>query len=135
MLYAQLYILFLAAVFGARDGINYSIYGVPKTDYKTLHASLKWWHFSGAFLYGFAGGPLVMIISWKLIIALLLLRVSIFDIAYNHFAGLPLSHIGTEAFWDRVFRSIFGAKGGIIKAVCFVLILALLNFLNIRYAH
>jgi len=63
-----------------------------------------------------------------LIIAALLIRLALFDGFYSAAAGLGFKYIGDGKEWiERQSVKLFGKRGGVKKAVCFGVVLIILN--------
>jgi hypothetical protein len=130
LLIAQGILILQSVILGCKDGATYKIFGRPIQDYSKVKEWLKWWHFYGAFDYILLLSVLFFVVGWKILIAALLIRVSVFDLCYNWKSGLSHSHIGTEAVSDKIFAKIFGPNGARKKALVFLLVLIILNGLN-----
>lgn len=79
--------------------------------------------------------PLVYFIGWKVLVAGLIIRGSIYDPSHNAGAKLKAGYIGDgNEFWERLFMRIFGANGGVRKAIAFMILIIILNVLNQLYA-
>ena len=72
---------------------------------------------------------------WQIFVISLLLRLSVYDIAFNHWAKLDVCYIGGTAWTDKLFRKIFDEDGAIIKSLVFfsILILFMLSKVIFHY--
>jgi hypothetical protein len=131
MIYAQLYLLLATVVMGARDGINYRVFGKPVGIYANIKKQLKWWHWLGGINYVFVIAPVVWLLEWKIIIAAMLIRVAFYDVVYNKLAGMVSGHLGTEAGSDKLFARFFGKDGAVNKMWAALLLLIIINLLNV----
>jgi len=135
MIYLQTYLIYiqqaiiLAFAFyaGKHDGDSHL------SNRKLLDKEQKVWHRSGYIYYSIACA-LIFFISWKLSIVAVIARASAFDIGYNIGAKFKFSYIGDGTqFWERLFMWMFGANGGVKKAIAFILLLIVLNVINAIY--
>ncbi len=94
---------------------------------------LQTWHIDGfiinaifIFVLAYAGD------SWWIILQGGLVRASIYNIAFNYWAGLSITYIGTTSWIDKNITSkIFGSNGAIIQTLTFSIItLGLVIFLT-----
>lgn len=60
---------------------------------------------------------------WQVILVSLLIRLAIYDLAFNHWAGLNTHYLGSTAWVDKQFVKIFGINGAIKKSLFFVAVL------------
>lgn len=125
MIYAQLYCLLIALILGYRDGMSHQSNRILGS--KQLTA----WHFCGGLLYTLFTGPLFFLAGWEIFIAALLIRLAVFDVAYNKAAGLKLAYMGegTEKI-ERVAIKVFGPNGAVKKMIVALAILIILNILH-----
>ena len=127
MIYAaQIFILCLAWEFGRRDGISHEANRTLTTKQR------KEWHFNGTVLYFAACFPIIYLIDYRLIAAVLLARFSLFDLGYNSTAPqFKITYIGDGAeFWERLSIKVFGKDGAVKKAIAGIVLLIGLNLLN-----
>jgi hypothetical protein len=61
----------------------------------------------------------------------LLIRLAVYDLAFNYFAKLDIHHIGTTAISDKIFAKIFGSKGAVKKSLFFLAALAVWGVLDL----
>lgn len=62
---------------------------------------------------------------WQIFVISLLLRLSVYDLAFNHWSKLSLTYLGGSALSDRIFCAIFGKNGAIQKSIVFFILLVL----------
>jgi len=62
-----------------------------------------------------------------IILYTVLIRLAIFDIAFNKWAGLDYRFLGSTAFTDKFFIKIFGTYGAVKKSIFFLVVLLILN--------
>jgi hypothetical protein len=132
MLYAfQLYLIVCALFLAGKDADSYLL--MQHTSTPLIAARVKRWHRDGAILYLLIIVPLLTwqpILAWKTCVAALLIRLTLFDLAFNHWANLSAQYLGGTAWADRLFVRIFGQQGAVTKAVTFFIIWVALNLLN-----
>lgn len=69
--------------------------------------------------------------NYWIILLSLLIRLSIFDIFFNKFAGLDIHYLGSTAWTDKQFVKIFGINGAVEKSIIFmILTLTLTSYLT-----
>jgi len=86
------------------------------------------WHRDGAIIFAMFAGTLAFdfpnIWYWVLGQALLV-RLAVFDVAFNIYSGLSATYLGSTAWVDKQFIKIFGINGAVEKSIVF-LVLALI---------
>ena len=128
MVLILLYLGLLIGFLGGKDASSYLL--KDKTDNALTSGRIKRWHRDGAFLMimGTAAtfvrfsGWFYLIIEpfwWQSVILAITLRVSLFDLAFNHWANLNIHYLGGTAWADRQFTKIFGVNGAVTKAFAF----------------
>ena len=135
MIYAfQLYYIIITLLLAGKDADSYLL--KDRRDNPFSYARVKRWHRDGIFLAVASLLPLLAwmpLLGWKTCIAALLIRLSIFDLAFNTWASLPEGYLGGTAWADRIFVRIFGQQGAYWKALTFFALLIGLNILNHFY--
>jgi hypothetical protein len=58
--------------------------------------------------------------DWNVIIQSLLVRLAVFDLAFNYWSSLNIHYLGSTALADRIFIKIFGINGAVTKSICFL---------------
>lgn len=112
--------LFLAG----KDASSYLLKGKLDLYEGITKKRLDRWHRDGVAL----DALFTLAIAWAtgdwilILIHSLLIRLGIYDLAFNKWASLPLKTLGTTSKVDRFFSKIFGANGAIIKSVIFLII-------------
>jgi hypothetical protein len=133
MIYAL--IAYLAAAIlalGGKDADSYQL--KARQDDGLTVSRVKRWHRDGVILFLL----IVALAAWKdlaewykVAIAAGLLRLSLFDLAFNYWAGgLSIHYLGGTAWWDRQMVKIFGINGAVLKASIFLTILIALIVAN-----
>jgi hypothetical protein len=128
---AQIYVLICLLFLAGKDATSYKLMEKddPLTELKRKR--VRRWHRDGVALNALVIVPIVYLrpeLSWILLYALLL-RLAIFDLAFNYWAGLNIRFLGSTAWADQIFSKIFGQYGAVKKSVFFLALLVLLNFL------
>jgi len=67
---------------------------------------------------------------WKVLVSAALVRLSLFDLAFNKWAGLSIHYLGGTARFDKIAARIFGINGAVLKSSVFLALLIALNVLN-----
>ena len=101
----------------------------------------KWWHTQGGILYAIFVLTVCCTVWYydsvwfglKLGVAAALTRVILFDPALNHWSGWSITHLGTTAAWDKIFKKLFGKEGAMKKTIAFFILLVILNLVNEFY--
>ena len=127
---AQLYIIVCTLFLAGHDSTSYLLKSGGTNIGPLLFKRIRRWHRDGSIIFFLCCLPLVYFIGWQIIIAALLIRLSLFDLAFNAWSGLPIETIGTTAFTDRLFAKIFGNSGALKKSLLFLIVLIILNILN-----
>lgn len=128
---AQIYVLICLLFLAGKDATSYKLMEKddPLTELKRKR--VRRWHRDGVALNALVIVPIVYLrpeLSWILLYALLL-RLTVFDLAFNYWAGLNIRFLGSTAWADQIFSKIFGQYGAVKKSVFFLALLVLLNFL------
>lgn len=123
-IYLLVMILFLAGKDATSDRMKDKNAPASELRYKRISR----WHRDGVALWLLATLPVFYHTSWWLLLISILLRLSVYDVSFNKWAGLPVGHLGGTSFWDRFFVRIFGAQGADTKAVTFTLIWVVFNY-------
>lgn len=127
----QLFMIVAILFLAGKDSSSYKL--KDKRDNSLTLARIKRFHRDGVALNALFVIPFIYFdpINWqKYIVYTLLLRLSIFDIAFNYWAGLNYKSLGSTAWWDQKFAEIFGEDGAVKKSIIFLLILIGLNILR-----
>lgn len=104
-----------------------------KTDSPLTRGRVNRWHRDGVALFALYLVPLVVWDwrdAWKTVLAGGLWRLSVYDLAFNSWASLPITYLGGTAWADRVFTGIFGTNGAVHKSITFLAVLIACNLLN-----
>lgn len=127
----QAYLIVCVLFLAGKDADSYQL--KDKTDNALSAGRVKRWHRDGFILYLLILLPLIVWDTrdaWKLAIAWVLIRAALFDLAFNHWASLPVQYLGGTAWADGQFVKIFGKNGAIKKSLAFAILLVGLNLLN-----
>lgn len=131
MILAQIYVLICILFLAGKDATSYRL--MEKDDpYTSLKQKrIRRWHRDGVALNALIIVPIVYLApqySW-IILYTLLIRLAIFDLAFNRWAGLNYKFLGSTAWADRQFAKIFGQYGAVKKSIFFAAVLIALNFI------
>lgn len=131
MVLAQIYVLICLLFLAGKDATSYKLMekNDPLTELKRKR--IKRWHRDGVALNALVITPIVYLrpeLSW-IILYTVLLRLAVFDLAFNYWASLNIRFLGSTAWADQFFSNIFGKYGAVKKSVFFFTLLVLLNFL------
>ncbi len=93
---------------------------------------IKRWHRDGVALAALFTGVLAYYSHqyWQVPITSLLIRLAVFDIAFNKWAGLSVTYLGSTALFDKIFIKIFGKHGAFKKSIFFVIATIIWVILN-----
>jgi hypothetical protein len=127
----QGYLLLCCLMLAEKDADSYQL--KDKKDNDLTAGRVKRWHRDGFILYCLYILPLAVwdtVDNWKIIIAATLIRLTFFDLLFNHYAPLSIHYLGGTAWADKQFVKIFGINGALKKAIAFFLLLVAGNILN-----
>ena len=125
-LYITVALLFLAG----KDASSYRMKDHSGRNEVLQKKRIKRWHRDGVALFILFVIPCVYFTNnYWLILYAALIRLTFFDPAFNHWAGLRVRYLGSTAIWDKFFISIFGLNGALLKSLVFLVILILTNIL------
>ena len=110
------FILLLAG----KDATSYQLKDKGK-DTQLTKKRINRWHRDGVALFIIFVFVLILYtgLIWETILLSLLLRLTLFDPFFNKWSSLSTSHLGSTAFWDKIFVKIFGINGAIKKSIVF----------------
>lgn len=122
MLFISLAILIIYKLFLAgKDSSSYLLRDKANVTDITLNR-IKRWHRDGVILDLLFTGALVPTFGWWVILQSLLVRLSVFDVAFNHWSGLNINYLGSTAATDKFFVKIFGINGAVKKSLIFLIL-------------
>lgn len=132
--YFEIYLVICTLFLAGKDATSFLM--KEKATDELLLTRLQHWHRDGVLLYMLFCIPVLfwgstinhLALQYKLIPAVLLIRLSLYDVFFNKWAMLPLKQLGTTAFWDIFFTRIFKKNGAIKKILLFFFLLLVLNF-------
>lgn len=128
---SEFYLLICVLALAGKDADSYLL--KAKQDDSFSAGRVKRWHRDGFILYVLYALPLTAwlpVYWWKIPIAAILLRLSLFDLGFNKWSSLPLTYLGGTAWADRQFIRVFGINGAVKKSLAFFALLVGLNILN-----
>jgi hypothetical protein len=118
-------ILFLAG----KDATSYLLKNKNTQDVSLERKRIQRWHRDGVALNALIIVPIVYLrpeLYW-IIFYTVLLRLAVFDLAFNKWAKLNYKFLGSTAWTDQFFSKIFGKYGAVKKSIFFLLVLTILN--------
>lgn len=128
----ELYLIICVLFLAGKDADSYLL--KDKTDNALTAGRVLRWHTDGLILYILYIIPLVIWDSrdwWKTLIAAALIRLTLFDLAFNDWSNLPITYLGGTAATDKLFVRIYGLNGAVEKCLTFFGLLIIGNLLNI----
>ena len=132
MIYAfQLYYFVCTLFLAGKDADSYLL--KDRRDNPMSYARVKRWHRDGVVLAVLPLVPFVCwlpFLAWKICLSALLIRLTAFDLPFNHWASLPPYYLGGTAWADRQFVKIFGINGAVKKSLTFGALWIAGNVLN-----
>jgi hypothetical protein len=131
LILAQIYVLICILFLAGKDASSYLLKDKisPVTDL-TLKR-IQRWHRDGVALNALVIVPIVYLRPelYMIIPYTVLIRLAVFDIAFNKWSGLDYRYLGSTAWADRFFSNIFGKYGAVKKSLAFLVVLIILNFI------
>jgi hypothetical protein len=129
MLLAEIYVLVCILFLAGKDASSYLLKEKdnPITDLERKR--IQRWHRDGVALNALIIVPIVYLRPELSLIILytILIRLSVFDLAFNKWAGLDYKFLGSTAWADKIFNKIFGDYGAVKKSIFFFIVLIILN--------
>lgn len=117
VLYLLIFKLFLAG----KDASSYQL--KDKTAHGELTSTrIKRWHRDGVVIDIMGTLPFAYILGpdwWEVILISFLLRLAVFDLAFNKWSSLNIHYLGSTAWADKQFIKIFGVNGAVKKSLFF----------------
>lgn len=126
-LQALLFLLIFKLLLAGKDATSYLLKD-KKAQGEITTKRVNRWHRDGAiidFLYTLALSNDFKDDWWQIFIISLLLRLSVYDLAFNHWAKLDIGYIGGTAGTDKFFVKIFDEDGAVTKSIFFFAIFIL----------
>jgi|SRR6476620_2280379 len=131
MIYAaQLYLLIGILFLAGKDATSFRLKDKNETG-NLIMGRIKRWHRDGLVLWLLLTLPISYFIHWEMAIVSVLIRGSVFDLAFNKWGGLSTTYLGGTAWADKIMVKIFGLHGAIKKSLAFAFLWAVLNVLNV----
>jgi hypothetical protein len=132
MILAEIYVLICLLFLAGKDASSYLLKDKNRSKNSLDDKRIQRWHRDGVALNALIIVPIVYLrpeLYW-IIFYTILLRLAVFDIAFNKWAGLNYKHLGSTAWADKFFSKIFGERGAIKKSLFFLLVLIVLNVIK-----
>ena len=118
---AQIYVLICILFLAGKDATSYLLKDKDAPPSSLNSNRIRRWHRDGVALNVLIIVPIVYLRSelWMIIPYMLLIRLAVFDLAFNKWAGLNIKCLGSTAWWDKAFSKVFGNNGAIKKSIFF----------------
>lgn len=128
---AQIYVLVCILFLAGKDATSYLLQDKMSPDTELKLRRIDRWHRDGVALNALIIIPIVYLAPELSLIILytVLIRLAIFDLAFNYWTGLKYTHLGSTAMADKFFVKIFGTEGAIKKSLFFLGLTLFLNFI------
>lgn len=129
-LIGQVWLLITILFLAGKDATSYRLKDHNRAASSLQASRINRWHRDGVALWLLITLPVAFFISpWQAVYSVLI-RASVWDISFNHWAGLPARYLGGSAWFDRLFVRIFGAYGAVRKSLAFASLLIISNLLT-----
>lgn len=129
-LIGQVWLLVTILFLAGKDATSYRLKDHNRAASSLQASRINRWHRDGVCLWVLITLPVFYFISpWQAVWSVLI-RASVWDISFNHWAGLPKRYLGGSAWFDRLFVKVFGTYGAVRKSLAFACILVLSNLLT-----
>lgn len=118
---AVIYLLILKLFLAGKDATSFLLKDDEENSLTKVR--IKRWHRDGVALDVLSSVPIALHFGsdwWQIAIVSILLRLGIYDMAFNHWSKLSITFLGSTATFDRVFAKIFGEHGAIKKSIFFL---------------
>lgn len=131
MIYAaQAYLLICILFLAGKDATSYRLKDHNRPASSLQDNRIKRWHRDGVALWILVTLPVAWFISPWLLLYSVLIRGAVYDPAFNKWGGLRTGYLGGSAWFDKLFKKLFGDYGALKKSVVFILLIVGLNFLT-----
>lgn len=129
MIIAQIYVLICILFLAGKDASSYLLKDHIRPFSDIQKNRIERWHRDGVALNALIVIPIVYLRPdlWFIIIYTVLIRLCVFDIAFNKWSSLNYRYLGSTAIVDKFFVKIFGQYGAVKKSIFFLILLILLN--------
>jgi len=132
MLLAEALLIIAILFLAGKDASSYLLKDKTPNNQELTLKRIQRWHRDGVALYLLYIIPLLFLENpWLILSYALLIRLAIFDIAFNYWAELDPKFLGSTSKVDQFFARLFGQNGAIKKSAIFLIILLLLNLIFI----
>ena len=131
MILAEIYVLVCTLFLARKDATIYRLMSRDQLNITLRLGEIERWYRDSVALNTLIIMPIVYLapyLSW-IILYTVLIRLAIFDIAFNSWAKLDLKYLGSVTWTDKIFIKVFGKYGAIRKAVVLTMLLIILNFI------
>ena len=131
LIFVQIYIFVCILFLAGKDATSYLLKDLDRIPTDLEAKRISRWHRDGVALNALIITPIVYLrpdLSW-VILYTILIRLAVFDLAFNKWAGLNYKFLGSTAWADKIFVKVFGEYGAVKKSIFFFIVLIILNFL------
>lgn len=132
-LIASIFLLAFKLFLAGKDASSYLLRDKNPSDIALAEERIFRWHRDGVILDLLNTFGIAYIFGddwWQIIFISVLLRLSVFDLAFNFWAGLSVTYLGSTAYFDRLFIKVFGKNGAVKKSISFFCVLLVFFFLK-----
>ena len=128
---AELYVLICTLLLAHKDAMAYLLKDKNSPDTAEKLSIIKKWHNDGFIMNILFVVPVFVlspVLSWIILYALII-RLALFNVAFNYWAKLDYKFLGTTAVTDALLRRYFGEQGAVKASLVFLTLLVILNFI------
>ena len=129
MILAEIYVLICLLFLAGKDASSYLLKDKNRPQNSLDRKRIQRWHRDGVALNALIIVPIVYLrpeLYW-IIFYTALIRLAIFDLAFNKWASLDYRYLGSTAWADKVLSKIFGKYGAVKKSIFFFIVLIAVN--------
>lgn len=122
---AIVFLLVFKLFLAGKDASSYLLKDKNATGQLTSNR-IKRWHRDGVAIDALNTASVAYIFGpawWQVILVSLVIRLAVYDLAFNYWAGLNINYLGSTAWADQQFVKVFGINGAVKKSLFFLAIL------------
>lgn len=131
LILAEIYVLICILFLAGKDASSYLLKEHNKPENQLDKKRIQRWHRDGVALNALIIMPIVYLKPelYLIIPYTILIRLAVFDLAFNKWASLNYNFLGSTAWTDKAMIKIFGKYGAVKKSIFFFAVLVALNIL------
>lgn len=131
MLVVAAVILIIFKIFLAKKDASSYLLKEKDEENELTHKRIKRWHRDGVIIDLIFTSVLAWAVKDYIHVAVqsLLVRLTVYDVAFNYCAKLDYKHLGSTAWADQIFSKYFGQDGAVKKAIFFLIVLVIYTLL------